>query len=217
MSTQRVADDVLGRIAIKQDEIFRRVKAGALPEKWVSDLLQEIIEGPNGPRARNRTQSPDAPATASVDGHYTIHVDYAPLPSIKDLERQFSGEQSISGLFDGRAWENHESCKDMDETPGDRDFLVHQFNQHMTSKSVIDWAKANGYRVATHKEALAFAAKHPDLQRQFWIVALGSSTLHDDDYRYVAVLFSDGRRRLLHGHWFGNAWYAGHRFLLVRK
>lgn len=142
---------------------------------------------------------------------------YAALPSVEALEEQFSGKDSVSAIFDGRVWENHESCVGIDETPGDREMLVKHFGVRMTSDAVIAWADENGYRVATHKEAIAFAAKNPELQRQYWIVALGSSALRDDGNRFVAVLGSVGRRRILDGNWFGGGWGGGDRFLLVRK
>ncbi|MFH1973648.1 MAG: hypothetical protein ABIK13_03535, partial [Patescibacteria group bacterium] len=73
-----------------------------------------------------------------------------------------------------------------------------------------------GYRPATHLEAYAFAKANPELQRQFWIVALGSSTL-DGDLRSVAVLDGVSGRRILDSNWFGIVWISDDRFLFVRK
>ncbi|MFH1973268.1 MAG: hypothetical protein ABIK13_01515, partial [Patescibacteria group bacterium] len=73
-----------------------------------------------------------------------------------------------------------------------------------------------GYRPATHLEAYAFAKANPELQRQFWIVALGSSTM-GGGFRCVALLRSGSGRRVLGDCWFGGEWGSGRRFLFVRK
>jgi anti-anti-sigma factor len=44
-NTRFVADDEIGKIAIKQCEVIRRVKEGTLTSKFVLDKLQQIIEG----------------------------------------------------------------------------------------------------------------------------------------------------------------------------
>lgn len=154
-----------------------------------------------------------APVTQAVEAIYKVMVDYV-LPSPEAIKKTFDW---VSDLYDGRPWENHESCKGVDETPGIREFLLKHFGKAMTSEHVLAWAEANGYRAATLKEILAFVAAHPDLQRQFWIVALGSSALRDGGRQCVPLLSSDGDGRRLFGNWFGRRWNAGDRFLLVRK
>ncbi len=66
-------------------------------------------------------------------------------------------------------------------------------------------------------EAIDFAAKHPELQLQFPIVALGSFALDAYGYRHVAALYRDDDGRALVGDWFGSGWRADCRFLFVRK
>ncbi len=148
--------------------------------------------------------------------HCRAYVDYAPLRSRSELEKDFSGEGSVSVVFDGRPWEKHDKCEGMDETPGERDFFVKHFNRGIESEDAIVEMDKQGYRPATHLEAIAFAKAHPEFQRQFWIVALGSFALLDDRRR-VAVLGAGGGRRVLDGGWFGGGWRAGGRFLFVRK
>jgi hypothetical protein len=85
----------------------------------------------------------------------------------------------------------------------------------MTSDGVIAEAAKDGYRPATLAEAIAFTNAYPDLQRQFWIVILGSFVRYAGN-RDVPVLGSDNGRRDLGCCWFGHKWSAGTRFLLVR-
>lgn len=164
----------------------------------------------------------DKATFADAPVHYTVHVDYASLPSMTELEKQFSGKGSVSEIFDGRVWENHESCQEIDETPGEREFLVKHFGVDMTSDAVIAWGQENGYRVATYKEAIEFDAKSPVKHRKFWIAALGSSVLQDD-HRFVAGLNDGGLGHILVNRWFENDWSSSnewsddYRFLLVRK
>lgn len=150
-------------------------------------------------------------------GHYRAFVGYAAVPSMAELEKEF-GKNRVSSLFDGREWRIHASCVGMNETPGEKEFWVRHFGREIDSEEVIVLADKDDYRPATHLEAVEFARAEPELQKQLWIVALGSFALSDGDgSRYVAVLsaVSDGRR--LGDSWFGRRWSAGSRFLLVRK
>jgi hypothetical protein len=147
----------------------------------------------------------------SVADAYQMFVDYV-LPPIADLRKVFD---YVSEVWDGRKWQSHDSLKDVAQVPGVLFFFLKHFGKQMSSEAVIAWAEANGYRVANHL-ALAFAQANPELQRKFWYVALGSSTTHGS-HQYVAFLNSHGSRRRLDDGWFGHAWLASTRFLLVRK
>lgn len=149
------------------------------------------------------------------DNKYLVPVSYAPLPSFAYLKNEF-GKNNVSYIFDGREWKNHSSCVGIDKTPSDKVFLVKHFGRETESEANIAEMDKLGYRPATHIEAYEFQKKHPELQRQFWIVALGSFAL-DDGSRYVAVLSGDSGRRILDGSWFGRWWSADRRFLFVRK
>jgi len=85
-----------------------------------------------------------------------------------------------------------------------------------TSQEVLAEMERLGLRPATLAELLALGAKHPELQREFPIIALGSScTLHG--YRQVAFLWSDVSRRGLYLSSFGGRWTGHCRFLAVSK
>jgi hypothetical protein len=147
-----------------------------------------------------------------MEATYTVFVNYVLLPMV-DLKKSFD---FVSELWDGRKWRPHDSLKGIAQTPGELVFFLKNFGKQMSSEAVIAWAEANGYRVANHLEALAFAQANPDIQRKLWYVALGSSAAHGDR-QCVAYLSSRGSKRDLGDGWFGRDWLASTRFLLVRK
>jgi hypothetical protein len=91
------------------------------------------------------------------------------------------------------------------------------FNHTISSKDATSEMDKAGYRPATLAELLALGEAHPELQKEFPIVALGSIWLSAYDDRVVPVLsFDFSKRRLVLG-WFGDGWNGNCRFLGVRK
>lgn len=153
------------------------------------------------------TPRPEPPLDA-----YTVFVDYV-LPPQVELKKLFD---RVCDLWDGGKWTLHDSLKGVPQAPGELVFCLKNFGKEMSSEAVIAWAEANGYRVATHLEALAFARANPEIQRERWYFALGSFALRGPGRR-VACLDSSGPRRELESGWFGGDWRAHAHFLLVRK
>ena len=60
-------------------------------------------------------------------------------------------------------------CKDVEEV----EVRLFHFGRGFTVEGCLDKMEKEGYRPATIWELLALGAKHPDLQRQFSIAALG--------------------------------------------
>jgi hypothetical protein len=101
---------------------------------------------------------------------------------------------------------------------GPRPLVLAHFNKVMTSQKVEEWAAANGYDVALIDDLLAVGA-HPgyrELQRQFPVLALGSSAVMDGR-RYVPYLGRSGASRVLSLDWYDDPGSDCWRFLLVRK
>ncbi len=94
--------------------------------------------------------------------------------------------------------------------------LVH-LDRTVDSDQVLRELDKRGLRPATMVELLAFGAQHPDAQRQFPIVALGSVWADPDDDRRVGCLWGRPASRELHLSWFDGQWGAHCRFLAVRK
>jgi hypothetical protein len=156
--------------------------------------------------------------------HYIVHVTYAPLPGMQVLETKFSGEGSVSVLFDGREWERHSSCVEIDETPGERIFRLAEPPEQFLGKRIRDcWDDLaahfdrEGDRFAIEKEGVEFAEAQPGLQCKDWILALGSSALDDGGDRCVTMLRARDRVRVLVDSWVDDALSDDDRLLLVRK
>jgi len=150
------------------------------------------------------------------ENEYLVSVGYDMPRDKGKLESEFS-KDGVSELFYGNyEWQPHSSCAEIDQTPGNRVMLLKHFGRNTESEANIAEMDKLGYRPATHLEAYAFAKANPELQRQFWIVALGSSPVRGGR-RGVAVLRSGSGRRILGGGWFGRGWCSGDRFLFVRK
>ncbi len=74
-----------------------------------------------------------------------------------------------------------------------------------------------GYRPAELHEHLAFGEQHPEVQREFPIVALGSVLQARCHFRNVPVLYGSDSVRRLYLCWFGRSWIALWRFAAVSK
>jgi hypothetical protein len=91
------------------------------------------------------------------------------------------------------------------------------FDRNISSEDAIKEMDDDGCRPATLMELLALGAIHPELQREFPIIALGSVWHDSDDYRHVPSLYVFGRDRGLYLNDFDDAWNAQCRFFGVRK
>lgn len=134
--------------------------------------------------------------------------------SRSELQNRFQ-HASLLLFGDGpSAWRLHPSCKNLDQTPGKRDFLIKCFCEEMKADEAIDWGLKSGYRPAIHKELIAFAGQGGG---PFRIVALGSYVLKGSPgkkrHRFVSMYeqcfgIADDR--------FAKTWPASTRFLFVR-
>ena len=94
--------------------------------------------------------------------------------------------------------------------------LVH-FGRDMASDAVLKEFEARGLCAATLPELLAFGTTHPEKQREFPIVALGSAWQYRDGDRGVPYLDRDGLGRRLSLGWDALRWDDICRFAAVRK
>jgi len=91
--------------------------------------------------------------------------------------------------------------------------LIH-FGQKMENDSVLHEMGKHGLRPATLKELLALGEKHPYLQREFSIIALGSIWKHWNSCLFYVCL---GKERLLYITEPDREWGSGCYFAAVRK
>jgi hypothetical protein len=96
--------------------------------------------------------------------------------------------------------------------------LVH-LDKMLTTDQVKVELDRKGLKPATIVELLALGAAHPDLQREFPVMALGSAWRDPDGNLYSPSLYEDGDQRDLLLHWCnaGSRWGEDSRFLAVRK
>ncbi len=94
--------------------------------------------------------------------------------------------------------------------------LVH-FNRVISTPDALKEIKKMGRELAHLEHLLALGAKHPNLQKEFPIVALGSLWQSPDGRRSVACLDRWSDERELNLYWDDGDWYEHCRFLAVRK
>ncbi len=99
---------------------------------------------------------------------------------------------------------------------GDEAFILH-FDRMVTSEQAIAEMDKQGLCPATITHALAFGAQHPEEQRKYPIIFLGSSWMDSDGGRFVPCLGVGDGERGLDLDWFGTDWDASCRFAAVRK
>lgn len=95
--------------------------------------------------------------------------------------------------------------------------VLFHFNRVISSDDVIAELDKVGYRPANPAELLALGASQPELQRNFPIVALGSSWREADGARNVLYLCRSVAGRVLRLFYFGDGWFEDCRFAAVRK
>ena len=167
--------------------------------------------------------SSSASQLALYEDEYLVTITGDPVPSFAELQKEF-GEDQVSLIFDGRPFQNHDSCVHLEETPCVNFFWVAKppLNIASNSEKIIAWGNKqrrvalNGYHVATKEEAYAFQKAHPEPQCHSWIVALGSSAMVGTK-QHVVVLGSDSVGRFLADEEFGYEWPIGVKFLFVRN
>jgi len=90
------------------------------------------------------------------------------------------------------------------------------FDRNIGSENAIKKMDSDGCRPATLMELLALGATHPELQKQFPIIALGSVWRTFIGFRQVPYLDVNDDDRELDLSYFGDDWWACCRFLGVR-
>lgn len=93
---------------------------------------------------------------------------------------------------------------------------IFHFDRSISSEEAKRLIEEAGWEVAKTEHLLAFGAKHPDEQRKFPIVALGSVGKVNGN-RNVPYLSRNDSKRNLNLNWWDNDWNSNYRFLAVRN
>ncbi len=141
---------------------------------------------------------------------YTVEVDYGlPLDEAIAAGKYDTVDNTITA-------ENFPSDKKSKETFG---ITLFDFKKGMTTDEVLAEFDKLGLRPATLPELLALGAAHPELQREFLIMALGSIWQGADGSNNVSILGGGGNKRNLGLTWFkrDDIWESRLHFAAVRK
>lgn len=146
------------------------------------------------------------PTIAGVET-FSLRVDYG--RSIEDLVR--------AGRYD---WAHVEISSELFSTPraGVAEVVVElvHFAERAESDAVLKALSSDGYRPADVVELLTLAVAHPDLQRNYPVVARGSMWIGTCGGHFVPCLRTGSKGRYVDLYWFGGVWDAYYRFAVVR-
>ncbi len=182
----RVADEKLGILLRREQDLNRRVLEGTLDINKVLIKLQKIIEG-ELEKILSISSSPSLSDRIAL-GKYDW-VD-------KDITEK---------NFPIKVEKYHEV-----------EYKLFCFNRSISSHSAIEKMKDEGFKPGNILELLKLGEIQSNLQREFPIVALGS-TWQDGGGGRVPVLNCDDAMRELALYWFEDGWHSNYRFLGVRQ
>ena len=97
--------------------------------------------------------------------------------------------------------------------------ILFHFGPNTSSENAVEAIKSmasNPWKPGRIEHILAFGAKHPEEQRKYPIIGLGSVAKIDGHHR-VPYLSRHGTGRALDLHWWNNIWDGDRRFLAVRN
>ncbi len=139
---------------------------------------------------------------------FTVTVDYT----------QTVEEMVQAGKYD---WKNSDiSSKNFPvkrREPGKVEVHLIHFNRAISSDDAIKELDRMGFRLAELPELLALGAQHPDEQKKYPIIALGSVWQDPGGDRDVPYLVRNDSGRGLSLGWFEGGWGEDYRFAAVRK
>lgn len=143
-----------------------------------------------------------------VQSTFSVTVDYTlALP-----------EMITAGKYD---WVNSDITQKhfpvIGEGKVERELILVHFGRNMGTEAVLEDFDKQNLQSATIEELLALGATHPELQRQFPIIALGSVWQHPGGGRCVPYLGEDSSERCLSLDWYDDGWADDCRFLAARK
>lgn len=168
----------------QMQEFYAQIESGCITKERLQDFL--------------RGQIPTFPS-------YSVTVDYD--QTVEQLVRSrpyYSANGDITS-YNFPLWEKGQSQLDI--------FLLN-FNHRISSENAIKAMDVQGLRPATIKELLSLGAQYPDLQKENWIVALGSTWRSPQGGLYVPFLSRCHTNPDLH---LSDDWHPEWRFAAVRK
>lgn len=135
------------------------------------------------------------------------------------IRRQFSVSELVKlGKYNGYINPNI-TDKNFPESTGKEEkaeAILICFHANVTSDEAMKVMKDLGLRPGTAKELLSLGIDHPEKQKEFPIVALGSRSRLVGSWSFPYLTGYDARRCLGLSYW-TSVWFGGFRFLAFRK
>jgi hypothetical protein len=193
------------KLAFRREGDWDNEKIKALTER--RGLLTQVLDVLEG-RAQITPVNGEVLSTAiSPEGILMLSVDYS-----QTLEQMIA-----AGRYD---WKNDDLTAKRFPIKGEGteevEAKLFHFGRSISSEDAKRLIEEAGWEVAKTEHLLAFGVKHPDEQRKFPIIALGSVGEVGGD-RGVPCLDGSGSERSLGLRWWGYDWNSDCRFLAVRK
>lgn len=181
----RVADEKLGILLRREQDLNRRVLEGTLDVNKVLAKLQEIIEG-------------------ELENILHISANLSLSERIAAGKYGWVNNDVTEKNFPETAEKNYEV-----------EYRIFHFNKLISSESVITEIKKAGFRPGNILELLKLGEIKPDLQKKFSIVALGPMRDSTNNDNVSVLYYHEGMRRLrldsFNGPWYYSNRFLGVR------
>ena len=193
---EMATDEQIGQTKALLDSIFR---------KLTKQQLQVIIGA--GGQLQSGTRTVVQGLLAKLAKVFMVTINYA-----RNL-----GDMIKAGNY-GYVNENitAENFPITGEGQVDEEITLIHFNRNISSDDAIKEMDELGFKPAILPQLLAFGETHPEVQREFPIVALGSVACVDGERQVPYLDYWYGKRKL-DLRWFDGDWGGNYRFADVRK
>lgn len=195
-------------VEMARDEQIGQVKGLLDPilRKLTKSQIQTIIHA--GGQLQDSVRTVVQDLVAKLTNTYLVTVDYA--KSLPDMIKAGNYGYANEDITDKNFPTQGKGAVDLE-------IVLVYFGKDMDSNDVLSELDKLGFRAAILPELLAFGETHPEVQREFPIIALGSFWADRDGNRFVPCLGRWRGKRGLGLSWFESRWSGYCRFAAVRK
>lgn len=214
MTSKDVSDEQLGRLARRQQDLFRRVREGSIPIDTALKGLQNLIEEPSvaktSPKPEEGVEKPESRLFSAIKRGFTAKVKYKD-PSIKDLCKLFP----VVCYEDDIVYELTTCTKEMSRKTRDVSFVLLRLGVRAHNIALQSEMSILGFRPAVFAELVAFAKRYPNEQRGRPIVAFGSIAHGGQDHCMPIIGVDEEGYRCIDFAWHESHWDSKVWFLAV--
>lgn len=203
--------------------VMRLGKAGLTVEK-VKELMGDDKEMAEFVK-NGLTKSPYLAIPAAIAyERYAAKVEGRAFTVLVEYRQRSYAELKLAFDWVNKGYKNAEFkpidiCKDVSTETREIEFELVHLNEDVSTDEILADLDKRGFRPALYEELLAFATKHPDEQKKYEIVALGSVCRSSNGHHLCSPYLSqdDLGRGLIFDWVEGGWWDDDYRFLVVRK